>query len=90
MFAEQLVKPAGGGDFWPRFVEEGIDDVATLNTMSEEDMGAGSAARVPPAAAGHITDWRLVVIAVRRLLFSQGKSATVNRASRLLVDDIRD
>ncbi len=38
VFAEQLVKAAGGGDFWPRFVEEGIQDVATLKLLTEEDL----------------------------------------------------
>ena len=42
VFAEQLVKAAGGGEFWPRFVEEGIQDVATLKLLTEEDRrGAG-------------------------------------------------
>ena len=38
MFAEQLVRAAGGEDYWPRFVEEGIEDVATLKLLSEEDL----------------------------------------------------
>ena len=38
VFAEQLVKAAGGGEFWPRFVEEGIQDVATLKLLTEEDL----------------------------------------------------
>ena len=38
VFAEQLVKAAGGGDFWPRFLEEGIADVATLKLLTEEDL----------------------------------------------------
>ena len=38
VFAEQLVKAAGGGDFWPRFVEEGIDDVTTLKLLTEADL----------------------------------------------------
>jgi len=38
VFAEQLVRAAGGGEFWPRFVEEGIEDVATLKLLSEEDL----------------------------------------------------
>ena len=38
VFAEQLVKAAGGGEFWPRFVEEGIADVATLKLLTEADL----------------------------------------------------
>ena len=38
VFAEQLVRAAGGGDFWPRFLEEGIADVATLKLLTEEDL----------------------------------------------------
>ena len=38
VFAEQLVKAAGGGEFWPRFLEEGIADVATLKLLTEEDL----------------------------------------------------
>ena len=38
MFAEQLVKAAGGGEFWPRFLEEGIQDVATLKLLTEADL----------------------------------------------------
>ena len=38
VFAEQLVIAAGGGEFWPRFVEEGIQDVATLKLLTEEDL----------------------------------------------------
>ena len=38
LFAEQLVRAAGGEDYWPRFVEEGIEDVATLKLLSEEDL----------------------------------------------------
>jgi hypothetical protein len=38
VFAEQLVTAAGGGEFWPRFVEEGIQDVATLKLLTEEDL----------------------------------------------------
>jgi len=38
VFAEQIVKAAGGGEFWPRFVEEGIQDVATLKLLTEEDL----------------------------------------------------
>ena len=38
VFAEQFVKAAGGGEFWPRFVEEGIQDVATLKLLTEEDL----------------------------------------------------
>ena len=38
VFAEQLVKAAGGGEFWPRFLEEGIQDVATLKLLTEEDL----------------------------------------------------
>ena len=38
LFAEQLVRAAGGEDYWPRFVEEGIEDVATLRLLSEEDL----------------------------------------------------
>ena len=38
VFAEQLVRAAGGGEFWPRFVEEGIQDVATLKLLTEEDL----------------------------------------------------
>jgi hypothetical protein len=38
MFAEQLVKAAGAAEFWPRFVEEGIQDVATLKLLTEEDL----------------------------------------------------
>ena len=38
VFAEQLVTAAGGGEFWPRFLEEGIADVATLKLLTEEDL----------------------------------------------------
>ena len=38
LFAEQLVKAAGGGEFWPRFLEEGIQDVATLRLLTEADL----------------------------------------------------
>jgi len=38
VFAEQLVRAAGGGEFWPRFLEEGIADVATLKLLTEEDL----------------------------------------------------
>ena len=38
VFAEQLVTAAGGGEFWPRFVEEGIQDVATLKLLTEDDL----------------------------------------------------
>ena len=38
VFAEQLVKAAGAGDYWPRFIEEGIQDVATLKLLTEEDL----------------------------------------------------
>ena len=38
VFAEQLVKAAGGGEFWPRFLEEGIADVATLKLLTEADL----------------------------------------------------
>ena len=38
VFAEQLVTAAGGGEFWPRFLEEGIQDVATLKLLTEADL----------------------------------------------------
>ena len=38
VFAEQLEKAAGGGEFWPRFLEEGIADVATLKLLTEADL----------------------------------------------------
>ena len=38
LFAEQLVKAAGGEEFWPRFLAEGIADVATLKLLTEEDL----------------------------------------------------
>ena len=34
----RVVWAAGGEEFWPRFVEEGIEDVATLKLLSEEDL----------------------------------------------------
>ena len=38
VFAEQLVRAAGGGEFWPRFLEEGIADVTTLKLLTEDDL----------------------------------------------------
>ena len=32
------MKAAGGGEFWPRFVEEGIADVAALKLLTEADL----------------------------------------------------
>jgi hypothetical protein len=38
VFAERLVQAAGAEALWPRFLEEGIEDVETLKLLGEDDL----------------------------------------------------
>ena len=74
-----LVKAAGAGEFWPRFRGGGIQDVATLKLLTEEDLRElGLPLGCRRRLLAELTKSFVVLMrAVRRRPFSHGKSATV-------------